>query len=366
MPQGWGGPGYGRSNNLLPRQQQPQPVVPQPTPAPVPTPQSGGTQTPRSTSQPQPAAPRAPRAPAPGKWERERQRRQALKDQGTELFGPYTAEQLRARPDLVQRLKPAARARWEQAQGGGGGAGKGGGGKGKGGGKGAGGNGGAGSGSSGAGSPGAGSGSGTSSSVPRPMGPSPFPYPGVPMPSPRPDFGPESLTDPMMMFLSAVPGMRVNAQRQIGDAIADAGFTGNRWSTSAARAAGEIGAEQAMNENALLQKLLYDYANNQENRALQATNTALGAARLEDDLATSRITLPFQVGAWEQGRQDDFSRMAFEDWQQNRLGWLGPMLEAAKSQGAGSPGSPGSVITVPDKPAEPGVSDWLTLLSNFW
>ena len=155
-------------------------------------------------------------------------------------------------------------------------------------------------------------------------------------------------------------------QKQIGDAMASAGFTGTRWSTTAGRAAGEIGAEYAMQENALLQKLLYDYSNDQENRALQATGLGMGEARLEDELAANRVTLPFGVGAWEQGRQDDFSRTLFDEWDRNRLGWLGPMLNAAMSQGAGSPGSPGSVIQVPGQPAKPGVADWLTLLGGLF
>jgi hypothetical protein len=173
-------------------------------------------------------------------------------------------------------------------------------------------------------------------------------------------------TDPMMMFLSAVPAMRLNTQKQISDAVSQAGMSGNRWGTSAQRAVGQIGAEAGMQENALLSSLLSDYANNQENRALQATGQGMQLGGLLDQLAKDRVQMPFGVGAYEQGRQDDFAKRAYEDFEQNKLGWLDRFLPAAASQGAGSPAQPGQIISVPGEAAKPGGADWLTLLAGLF
>jgi hypothetical protein len=172
-------------------------------------------------------------------------------------------------------------------------------------------------------------------------------------------------TDPMQMFMSAIPAMRLNTEKQIADAMAQAGGTGNRWGTSAQRTAGQIGAESGMQENALLQSMLSNFANQQENRALQATGqgTALGA--LQDQMARDRIGTESGVGMWEQGRADNFSNTAFQDWSQNRLGWLGPFLQAAMSQGAGSPAQPGQIYST-TTPSQPGGADWLTLLAGLF
>lgn len=199
----------------------------------------------------------------------------------------------------------------------------------------------------------------------RPIGAPPLPSPPTGPPGGMPASGVNEFLDPMMMFLSAVPAMRMNTTRSISDAMAQAGGTGNRWGTSAQRTAGQIGAEAGMQENAMLQSLLADYANRSEDRALQATGQATGLGALLDQMAQSRVNVPFGVGQYEQGRQDDIQRLLFNDFQANRLGWLGPMLQAAMSQGAGSPGSPGQIINVPNNDSERGAVDWLTLLAGF-
>src|SRR3990167_3652989 len=180
---------------------------------------------------------------------------------------------------------------------------------------------------------------------------------GMPMPG--------SFNDPFAMFMSAVPGMRVNTQRQIGEGMANAGFTGNRWGSSAMNAAGQIGAEGAMMENALLQKTLYDYANQAENRALQATGMGMGFGQQMDEMARERVTLPFQIGQYEQGRQDDLGQQAYADWDKNKLGWLPLMLGAISGQGPGSPGSAGQIYTTTE-PGKEGGADWVKLLASFF
>lgn len=271
-----------------------------------------------------------------------------------ELYGGYTVAQLTANPALVNRLGAPAAAKWRAR--------------------------GAGApttppaaappstppASPTPGAPVGGSGGGAGGpSVPGMSGPgSPYvPTPGAPN-TPGPFYN--EFTDPFAMFFSAIPAMRMNTTRQIGDAVAQAGFTGNRWGTSTQNTVGQIGAEAAARENAMLQGMMADFANNQENRALGASGYAVGVGNALEEAARNRVTVPFGVGAYEQGRQDDIQRLLFQDWAQNRLGWLGPALDFAGRQGAGSPGSPGQIIQVPGEPAKPGAIDWARVLAEFF
>ena len=188
--------------------------------------------------------------------------------------------------------------------------------------------------------------------------PSGGPPPGMPGSMPAPG----AFNDPFSMFLSAVPGMRMNTTRQIGDAMAQAGFTGNRWGTSAMGKAGEIGAQGAAMENALLQKTLYDYANQVENRALQATGMGMGLGGMLDQMAQSRVRLPFELGQYEQQRADQMAMLPYLDFERNKLGWLPMLQEAAMSQGSGSPGQ----IFQTQTQGKPGAADWLTLLGGLF
>lgn len=147
-----------------------------------------------------------------------------------------------------------------------------------------------------------------------------------------------SFDDPISQVLAAIPAMNLNAQQQISGAMGNAGFTGNRWSSSAMNQAGQIGSQNAMQQNAMLTSALGDYANKAQDRSLQAAQGSTALGGLLDQMAQNRITTPFAVGQYEQGRQDNFSNQAFQDWQQNKLGWFPYLLQAATSQGAGSPG----------------------------
>lgn len=147
-----------------------------------------------------------------------------------------------------------------------------------------------------------------------------------------------SFDDPISQVLAAIPAMNLNAQQQISGAMGSAGFTGNRWSSSAMNQAGQIGSQNAMQQNAMLTSALGDYANKAQDRSLAAANGSTALGGLLDQMAQNRITTPFAVGQYEQGRQDNFSNQAFQDWQQNKLGWFPYLLQAATSQGAGSPG----------------------------
>jgi hypothetical protein len=166
----------------------------------------------------------------------------------------------------------------------------------------------------------------------------------------------------MNSFLAAVPMMNLNMNKQIGDAMATAGFSGNRYGTSAMNTAGQIGAENALAQNALLQKTLFDYSQGQEDRALQATGLGLQTGNALDQMQMNRLQLPFSQAQYEQGRQDNFSRMAYDDFDRNRLGWLPFLSQNAMSQGNSSPGS----VYTTQTPGSPGAADWLTLLGQFF
>lgn len=187
---------------------------------------------------------------------------------------------------------------------------------------------------------------------------------GSPPPRPGasgPGFQPGDFNDPFNSFLAAVPMMNLNMNKQIGDAMATAGFSGNRYSSSAENAAGQIGAQNALAQNQLLQQTLYDFANKQQDRSLQADALGLQAGGMLDQMQQNRLTTPFQLGSYEQNRQDQFSNTAFQDWSQNRTGWLPMLMQAAMSQGAGSPGQ----IYQTSTPPTPGAANWLQLLGGL-
>lgn len=174
--------------------------------------------------------------------------------------------------------------------------------------------------------------------------------------------GAGDFNDPMNSFLAAVPMMNLNMNKQIGDAMATAGFSGNRYGTSAMNTAGQIGAENALAQNALLQKTLFDYSQGQEDRALQATGLGLQTGNALDAMQQSRLQLPFSMGSWEQGRQDNFANQAYQDFERNKLGWLPFLSQNATSQGSSSPGS----VYTTQSPGSPGAADWLSLISRFF
>jgi hypothetical protein len=283
---------------------------------------------------------------------------------GVQYYGGYTADQLTKNPALVAKLGPSGAAKWAAAN-------------------------------KGTAAPTAPSAAGTTPGsvtkpisnpfVPSPGGPSPGgPATGQPTnpwsPPPVPSGGypqgggayssglpgdvpePYAYNDPFSSFLAAVPLMNLNRDQQIADAMATAGFgasEGNRFGSWAGGKAAEIGAQNSMAQNQLLLQTLSDYANQQENRALQATGLGLSTGQALDQMQQDRLKLPFAVGSWEQGRQDDYSRQAYDDFERNKLGWLSFLGPLAASQGSGTPGT---VYSTTSAPAKPGVADWASAL----
>jgi hypothetical protein len=229
---------------------------------------------------------------------------------------------------------------------------------------------------------------------PSPFVPSPVPAPGAPIyggplgglqgqfgTSPAPGqggFGPPQgyagpgspvvpgggdFRDPMASFLAAVPMMNMNAHKQIDDALSQFGGGGLRWGTDAAGKAAEIGSENALQQNSMLQSSLQDYARQQEDRALQASGMGLGLGGMLDQQAQDRVKLPFQVGAWEQQRQDDFANQYYQDFERNKLGWLPMLAGAAQGQHGGSQGT---LMPMPGEASKPGLADWASIIAQFF
>jgi hypothetical protein len=173
---------------------------------------------------------------------------------------------------------------------------------------------------------------------------------------------PGAFNDPFNSLLAAIPMMDLNAKRQTSQAMSDAGFTGNRWSSSAMNTAGRIGAENALAQNQMLLEALYGTANQAEDRALQATGMATNLGGLMNQIDQSRVTLPFQLGQYEQGRQDHFSNQAYEDFERNKLGWLPMLTQLAGGQHGGTPGQ----IYQTQTPGKPGALDYATLLAGLF
>jgi hypothetical protein len=173
---------------------------------------------------------------------------------------------------------------------------------------------------------------------------------------------PGAFNDPFNSLLAAIPMMDLNAKRQTSQAMSEAGFTGNRWSSGAMDTAGRIGAENALQQNKMLLDALYGTANQAEDRALQATGMATNLGGLMNNIDQSRITLPFQLGQYEQGRQDHFSNQAYEDFERNKLGWLPMLTQLAGGQHGGTPGQ----IYQTQTPGKPGALDYATLLAGLF
>lgn len=168
--------------------------------------------------------------------------------------------------------------------------------------------------------------------------------------------------DPYNLYLSAVPVMQQNMDREIGRAIGGIGMTGNRYSSAAQRAAGQIGANTALEQNSLLSGLLYNQYNTDADRAMQAASGLLGASNQVESALGQRYgaysdALAQRMRAWEQQRSAAMSaaQAQYRDFEANKYGML-PMLmgqlsnsigqgpEPILTTSAGKPGYGSSII----------------------
>lgn len=158
------------------------------------------------------------------------------------------------------------------------------------------------------------------------------------------------------MYLSTVPIMEAERDRQINSAMASAGFGGTRYGSAAMERAGQIGADTAMQQNQLLNTLLYTQANRDLDRQMQAIPLEMQLGQMIEQGSMNRLGALGGFGQWEQGRMDDMAMNYYRDFEANKYGFLPMLLQAATSQGAGYPGQPGSIAQIMTSPgSEPDI-----------
>jgi hypothetical protein len=98
-------------------------------------------------------------------------------------------------------------------------------------------------------------------------------------------------------------------------------------------------------------------------RMLQAAGLGISAGQAQDQMAQDRLRLPFQIGSWEQGRQDEFSRLPYDEFMQSRLGFLPQLFDLIASQGGtgGMSGQYGMQTTS----GSPGFMDYLGAFAPY-
>jgi len=152
--------------------------------------------------------------------------------------------------------------------------------------------------------------------------------------------------DPYNLYLSARPIMQQNQNQQIGSALANSGFGGNRYSSTAMNAAGNIGAQTSLQMNDMLTNLMYNQTNQDLQNQMSAANSYLSATPMVETALSNRYgaksdALKAQMQAFEQQRAAAMAnqRLQYENFQQNRYGTL-PMLAQYLTNSTGSGGEP--------------------------
>lgn len=161
---------------------------------------------------------------------------------------------------------------------------------------------------------------------------------------------PGDFNDPYNAYLAAIPVMETMRDQQISDSMAKAGFSGNRYSSSAINAAGRIGAETSQQLNQMLNQTMYDQANQDLNRAMQAAGMGMNLGGMMDEMQRARLNQMFGYGSWEQGRQDNYGMLGYQDFENNKLGFLPYLIQALGGVGAPTPGTPVQTVTNPGTP----------------
>lgn len=192
-----------------------------------------------------------------------------------------------------------------------------------------------------------------------PYGPSGYNY-GTPYQASLPgDFN-----DPYNAYLAAIPVMETIRDQEISQAMGQAGFTGNRYSTSAMNTAGRIGQDTSNQLNHMLNQTMYDQSQQDLNRALQASGMGMQLGAMQDELQRNRLNQLFGFGQYEQGRQDNFANMAYQDFLNSRMGYLPLLAQVLGGVGAPNPGTPVQTVTNPGSPPKipPELLPFLTSL----
>lgn len=185
----------------------------------------------------------------------------------------------------------------------------------------------------------------------------PMPPPGGP---PAPGNDPFSRpTSAMDVYRSAVPGMQDALKTNVNSAMADAGFSGNRFGSYAMKTAAEEGARTGLAQNQLMTDLLYRQTNADQDRSLQASNLASQHGQAAERMQLDRMRLLGDLGMWEQGRQDNYGRMAYDDFERNKLGFLPLLTSLAQAPGTSTQGVWGQN----QSGGGPGVMDYAAMMA---
>lgn len=171
--------------------------------------------------------------------------------------------------------------------------------------------------------------------------------------------GLDQFYDPYALYASALPMIQQGMEDRISQGMASAGFSGNRFGTSAQRVAAQEGVRASNEANQLLMSTLYGQANSDLDRALQASGMGLQAGQMQEEAARQRFQAMFPMAAWEQGRQDQFAQQGHDDYYMQMQWPLQLLAQFAGSQSGGSGGTPVQTVT---QQARPGAVDWLSAL----
>lgn len=174
--------------------------------------------------------------------------------------------------------------------------------------------------------------------------------------------------DPYNAYLSSIPVMQQAMQQNIGGAMAAAGGTGTRYGSASLERAGQIGAQTALQQNQMLNELMFNQANKDLDRQFNLIPLQMQLGQQIEQGAQNRLGALSGYGQWEQGRMDDMAMKYYQDFEKNKYGLLPLLLQAAQSQGAGSPGSPPSYMQIQTSPGSPPDIDpnWITQIIDLF
>ena len=172
--------------------------------------------------------------------------------------------------------------------------------------------------------------------------------------------------------------MLEDAQRDIEQSMAMAGFTGNRYGSAAMNQAAEQMRRHELGFQDAFTRMLYDQGQADLNRQLEAAQFQmshqlglqqlaqqgmLGQAglnlqgeRLYNDIMRQQIQQLFGMGQAETGRADMWNQAAMDEFMQNRFGYL-PLLLGAYRPGSAVTQSP---MTFPTG----GGNEWMNYLNT--
>lgn len=201
-----------------------------------------------------------------------------------------------------------------------------------------------------------------------PIGGGPQPSPGGQPTTPAPPMSAAPAdpfsrpTSAMDVYRSSVPVMQDAMKTAVGGAMADAGFTGNRFGSYAMDRAAQEGSRAGLQQNQLLTSLLHDQTNRDQDRSLQAAGLGMQHGISENQMQLDRMKFLADQGRWEQGRQDQYGMLGYQDFENNKLGFLQMLAQMAQSPGTATAPTWGTQQTA----GSPGFFDYAKLAAQIY